>query len=155
MIRARNAGQPVQPSAFRFRLRSLFVVTAACAILSALYGYFGNAVILLLLLAAAAFLAVTWIIDASLATREILIAIFRRRSSRDERDREYEGGGDVTRERVVEHLRNHEQIATARYNAAEGPLEDVLRARAVRLLAEIELLREKAARRRMVISERR
>lgn len=82
-----KVSQGVHAFSFRFRLRSLFFVTAVCAILSALYAYFGNAVILPLLLGAAACLAVIFIIDTSLAIRDIFIGILRRRSFRDEQDR--------------------------------------------------------------------
>ncbi len=115
------------------------------------YDHFGNAVILLLLLAGAACLAVTWVIDASRATRDILVGIFRPRSSDDERDKHHGDDSDVARERAVEQLRKQEEVATARYNVAAGPLEDVLRAKAIRLQAEIELIRDMAARRQSKI----
>ena len=59
MTLARNIASKAKPFAFRYQLRSLFILTAVCAVLSALYSNFGNASILILLLAAAALLAVT------------------------------------------------------------------------------------------------
>lgn len=159
MTRSTKAGRAVQPSSFRFRLRSLFFLTTACAVLSALYRYFGDTLLLPLLLgvvacwavllgASACCWAVTRVVDASLAMRDVLFGTPAARSVRDRQERENCDDGNVTIDRTVERLRKQEGLAAARYNAGRGPIEDVLRARAVRLVAEIEVLRGGAAKRR-------
>lgn len=142
--RARHAARP---SSFRFGLRSLFLVTTVCAVLASLYGYFGNAVILPLMLGTAACWAVTWLIDASLATRDIIVGILRPRFNRDDQDSDNGADANSTIDGMIADLQIQEEIAVARYDARTGSLEDVLRARAVRLQAEIAALRANAGRR--------
>lgn len=136
-----NAGQRRPSSAVRYRLSSLFIVTAVCAILLVLYGYFGNAIILFLLLTGAACLAVLWMIDASRVTRDMLMRVRRPRSSLEEPKKHFDDDGDLDRRRAVEQSRELEELANARYNAATGPEEDVLRSKAIRLQAEIDFIR--------------
>lgn len=142
--RARHAARP---SSYRFGLRTLFLVTTVCASLAALCSYFGNATIPLLLLGAAALWAVTVVIDASLATRDFVRGFRRRRSTYGDQDGDNQHVANSTIDRRIDDLRIQEQIAAARYDARTGAFEDVLRARAVRLQAEIAALRANADRR--------
>ena len=59
------------------------------------------------------------------------------------------------RKELVDLFRIREQIANARYDAGAGALEEVLRAKAVRLKAEIDVLREEASARRLMVAGRR
>jgi hypothetical protein len=141
MIAATDRHRRTRTFVLRYRLRSLLVVTAACAALLGLYANFGDTFILPLFLVAAAFLAVIWVIDSSLAIREILRGVLRsRRSDNDEETIRHEQRV-ATQETLVKNLQDCEQLATARYNGGVGPLEDVLRAKGVRLKAEIDQLR--------------
>lgn len=139
-----------RPSTIHFGLRSLLLIPAVCAVVAALYGYFGDGVMELVKLGAAACLAVfavTWLIDASLAIRDMSAGILRPRSNCDDQGNDSGADARVPINGIIDGLRIQEQIAAVNYDARRGPREDFLRARAVRLLAEIAVMRANADRR--------
>ena len=139
-----------RPSTIHFGLGSLLLVPTVCAVVAALFGDFGDGVVELMKLGAAACLAVfavTWLIDASLAIRDISVGILRPRSNREDQGSDSGADASVPIDGMIDGLRIQEQIAAVNYDARRGPREDVLRARAVRLLAEIAVMRANADRR--------
>ena len=126
-------------SAFQFRLDSLFLAMAVCAVLLALYSYFGNVLLSVLVVAALALGGLTWIIDALALMKSYISPSL----NREPGPNNVEPDRFLAREELVDDLRRLEVDAAARYDASGGALEDVLHARAARLKAEIDLLRER------------
>jgi hypothetical protein len=95
----------------------------------------------LLLLTAAAGLTVMLLIDAWSVVERVFPPLHRRRASREHEDEARADEQRLRHERFVEDLRGQEQVAISRYDVGACALADVLRARAIRLVAEIDLLR--------------
>ena len=114
-----------------------------------MYGYFGNVVFGVLVTTAAVLVVVIWVIDVWELLKDRLD---RRRHTHEAQTWTRFDDHVMMQERLVDNLRDLEQIANAQYDSATGTREDALLVSAARAKAKIGVIREKVARRLSVIS---